>query len=92
MRAFAVHAQAPIDTAPLVREERAVPSPGPGEILVEVRACGVCRTDLHVVEGDLPLVVTPIVPGHQVVGGVVRDGARFRAGGSASTASARRRA
>jgi propanol-preferring alcohol dehydrogenase len=80
VRAFAVHAQAPIDTAPLVCEERAVPSPAPGEILVEVRACGVCRTDLHVVEGDLPLVVTPIVPGHQVVGRVVRDGARFRAG------------
>jgi propanol-preferring alcohol dehydrogenase len=80
VRALAVHAQAPIDTAPLVLEERPVPSPGPGELLVRVRACGICRTDLHVVEGDLPLVVSPIVPGHQVVGRVVRDGARFRAG------------
>jgi propanol-preferring alcohol dehydrogenase len=80
MRALAVHAQAPIDTAPLVLEERPVPSPAPGELLVRVRACGICRTDLHVVEGDLPLVVSPIVPGHQVVGRVVRDGARFRAG------------
>jgi propanol-preferring alcohol dehydrogenase len=80
VRALAVHAQAPIDTAPLVLEARPLPPPAPGELLVEVRACGICRTDLHVVEGDLPLVVSPIVPGHQVVGRVVRDGARFRAG------------
>ena len=80
MRALAVHAQAPIETAPLVLADRPVPSPGPGEVLVQVTACGICRTDLHVVEGDLPLVVSPIVPGHQVVGRVVRDGARFRAG------------
>jgi propanol-preferring alcohol dehydrogenase len=80
VRALAVHAQAPIDTAPLVLEERTTPSPRAGEVLVAVRACGICRTDLHVVEGDLPLVVTPIVPGHQVVGRVVHDGARLRAG------------
>jgi propanol-preferring alcohol dehydrogenase len=80
VRAFALHAQAPIERAPLVREERPVPVAAPGEILVEVRACGICRTDLHVVEGDLPLVVAPIVPGHQVVGRVVGDGARLRAG------------
>ena len=61
-------------------EERADPAPAAGEILVRVMACGICRTDLHVVEGDLPLVTTPIVPGHQVVGRVVGDGARFRAG------------
>ena len=80
MRALAVHAQAPIESAPLALEARSVPAPGPGEILVRVSACGICRTDLHVVEGDLPLVTAPIVPGHQVVGRVVRDGARFRAG------------
>ena len=80
MRALALHAQAPIETAPLVLADRPVPSPGAGEVLVRVTACGMCRTDLHVVEGDLPLVVSPIVPGHQVVGHVVRDGARFRAG------------
>ena len=80
MRALAVHAQAPIETAPLVLADRAVPSPGSGEVLVRVTACGICRTDLHVVEGDLPLVVSPIVPGHQIIGRVVRDGARFRAG------------
>jgi propanol-preferring alcohol dehydrogenase len=63
-----------------VREERAAPSPGAGEVLVRVTACGICRTDLHVIEGDLPLVTAPIVPGHQIVGRVERDGARFRAG------------
>ena len=80
MRAFAVHAQASIETAPLVREERPVPTPNPGEALVRVSACGVCRTDLHVVEGDLTLVASPIVPGHQIVGRVVSDGTRFRVG------------
>ena len=80
MRALALHAQAPIEKAPLVLADRPVPSPGPGEVLVRVTACGICRTDLHVVEGDLPLVVSPIVPGHQIIGRVVRDGARFRAG------------
>ncbi len=57
-----------------------MPTPGPGEVLVRVSACGICRTDLHVVEGDLPLMTAPIVPGHQVVGRVVGDGTRFRAG------------
>ena len=66
--------QAPIESGPLRLEERAVPEPGAGEILVRVTACGVCRTDLHVVEGDLPLVRSPIVPGHQVVGRVERSG------------------
>jgi propanol-preferring alcohol dehydrogenase len=80
MRALAVHAQAPIENAPLVLEERPVPTPEPGEVLVRVSACGICRTDLHVAEGDLPLSIAPIVPGHQVVGHVVRDGRRFRAG------------
>jgi propanol-preferring alcohol dehydrogenase len=80
VRAVAVRAQAPIESAPLALEERAIPSPAAGEILVRVTACGICRTDLHVVEGDLALVRSPIVPGHQVVGRVVRSGARFRAG------------
>jgi propanol-preferring alcohol dehydrogenase len=78
-----LHAQAPIDRRPLVREERPVPAAGPGELLVRVAACGVCRTDLHVVEGDLPLVTAPLVPGHQAVGRVERVGAgvgRFASG------------
>jgi len=74
MRALALAAQAPIEQAPLRLEERPVPEPGAGEILVRVAACGLCRTDLHVVEGDLPLVRSPIVPGHQAVGRVERPG------------------
>jgi propanol-preferring alcohol dehydrogenase len=51
-----------------------VPEPGPGEVLVRVHACGVCRTDLHVVEGELPTRLSPVIPGHQVVGSVERSG------------------
>jgi len=49
-----------------------VPQPGNGEILVEVKACGVCRTDLHVVDGELPNPKLPIVPGHEIVGRAAR--------------------
>ena len=55
--------------------ERPVPEPGAGELLIKVRACGVCRTDLHVVDGELPDPKLPIVPGHEIVGDVVRTGA-----------------
>src|SRR5204863_9238854 len=48
--------------------ERPVPHASPGQLLIHVRACGVCRTDLHVVDGDLPNVPIPIVPGHEIVG------------------------
>jgi propanol-preferring alcohol dehydrogenase len=58
----------------LVPRSRSTPQPGPGEILVEVRACGVCRTDLHVVDGELSDPVLPIVPGHEVVGRVAELG------------------
>ncbi|HWA62991.1 MAG TPA: zinc-dependent alcohol dehydrogenase family protein [Caulobacteraceae bacterium] len=54
--------------APLRLVERPDPQPGPGEARLRVLACGVCRTDLHVVDGELPDVRTPIVPGHEVVG------------------------
>jgi propanol-preferring alcohol dehydrogenase len=59
------------------------PKPGPGQVLVRVAACGVCRTDLHVVDGELPDPKLPLVPGHQIVGAVSRVGPevdRFRAG------------
>jgi len=59
------------------------PEPGEGQVLVEVRACGVCRTDLHVVDGELPDAKVPITPGHEVVGRVLRLGpgaSRFRPG------------
>ena len=70
MRACLLHAQAPASSHPLRVEEIAAPVPGPGELLIDVTACGVCRTDLHVVEGDLPLEMRPTIPGHQVVGRV----------------------
>jgi len=60
---------------PLAMEERREPEPGPSELIIRVEACGVCRTDLHVVDGELPNVRTPIVPGHEVVGRVERLGA-----------------
>jgi propanol-preferring alcohol dehydrogenase len=56
--------------APLAAAERPDPMPGPGEVRVRVSACGVCRTDLHVVDGELPDIPYPIVPGHEVVGRV----------------------
>jgi alcohol dehydrogenase, propanol-preferring len=54
--------------APLTLQERPDPVPGPGEVRVKVGACGVCRTDLHVVDGELPDIRYPIIPGHEVVG------------------------
>src|SRR5205823_11783123 len=59
---------------PLAMRERPVPRPGAGEVLVEVKACGVCRTDLHVVDGELPDPKLPIVPGHEIVGRVAAIG------------------
>jgi alcohol dehydrogenase, propanol-preferring len=59
---------------PLVLRERPVPRPRPGEILVAVSACGVCRTDLHVIDGELPHPKLPIVPGHEIVGRVAALG------------------
>ena len=53
MSAWVVGTPGPVATAPLLREDRAVPSPADGELLVAVEACGVCRTDLHLAEGDL---------------------------------------
>jgi alcohol dehydrogenase, propanol-preferring len=60
--------------APLVYATLDDPQPGPGQVLVKVHACGVCRTDLHVVDGELPDIRTPIVPGHEVVGSVAALG------------------
>jgi propanol-preferring alcohol dehydrogenase len=65
---------------PLRAAEVPDPEPGAGQVLVEVAACGVCRTDLHVVDGELPDPELPLVLGHQVVGRVVRGGERFLPG------------
>lgn len=73
----------PVEEAPLDLVERAKPQPGPGEILVRVRVCGVCHTDRHVAEGELPDPRLPIVPGHETVGTVEAAGQganRFRIG------------
>ena len=93
MRVMSLAGPAPIESAPLRCESRAAPSPGPDEVLVRVIACGVCRTDLHIVEGDLPLLRSPVVPGHQVVGRVEAMGSaarRFRAGDRVGVAWLRR--
>jgi propanol-preferring alcohol dehydrogenase len=74
VRAMIMRQPGPIADRPLRMEEVPDPSPGPGQILVEVRACGICRTDLHVIEGELPMLRTPLVPGHQVVGRVAARG------------------
>ncbi|MCB1496005.1 MAG: zinc-dependent alcohol dehydrogenase family protein [Bauldia sp.] len=54
--------------------ERDIPVPGPNQVLVRVRACGVCRTDLHLVDGELPLCSYPIIPGHEIVGEIAKLG------------------
>jgi propanol-preferring alcohol dehydrogenase len=68
VRAWAVDRPGPIEQHPLTRVERPVPEPGPGQIRVRVDACGVCRTDLHLAEGDLAPKRHLVVPGHEIVG------------------------
>ena len=83
MRAMLLTAQAAVETRPLTLADRPVPEPGPGEVRVQVAACGACRTDIHVVEGDLSAPRLPLIPGHQVVGRVDSLGpgaSRFRPG------------
>lgn len=70
MKAWVVHEPGPVDGGPLRLAERETPAPGPGEIRVKVSVCGVCRTDLHVAEGDLPVHKPGVVPGHEIVGTV----------------------
>ena len=70
MKAMRLHAA----HAPLREETVAEPRPTPGEVLIKVSACGVCRTDLHLVDGELPQCSSPVTPGHEIVGTVVRSG------------------
>lgn len=74
MKAWRLRNPAPIETRPLVLDEAPIPNPGAGEVLVRVSCCGVCRTDLHVIEGELPPKKSPVIPGHQVVGTVEKVG------------------
>src|SRR6185503_2599303 len=83
MKAMVLERRGPAGPRSLALRRIPDPVPRDDEILVRVRACGVCRTDLHVVEGDLPDSALPVVPGHQAVGtveGAGPDCRRFRAG------------
>jgi propanol-preferring alcohol dehydrogenase len=78
MKTCVLRVPARVETNPLQMLEVATPEPAEDEVLVRVRACGVCRTDLHVIEGELPPRKSPVIPGHQVVGVVERQGKKAR--------------
>lgn len=83
MKACQLRAPAAIEKKPLEFEDAPLPEPRADELRIRVHACGVCRTDLHVAEGDLPPKKSPVIPGHQVVGTVEKLGTnakRFRMG------------
>jgi alcohol dehydrogenase, propanol-preferring len=83
MHVWAVETPGPIDDAPLLALERPQPVPGPGQVRVKIAACGVCRTDLHLAEGDLLPKRRHVVPGHEIVGRVDsrgEDAERFAIG------------
>ncbi|UCC41369.1 MAG: zinc-dependent alcohol dehydrogenase family protein [Candidatus Aminicenantes bacterium] len=83
MRAMMLKELAPIDSNPLELVDIPIPEPGPEEILIRNKVCGVCHTDLHTVEGELPQVKLPIIPGHEVIGIVEKRGeiaSRFKEG------------
>src|ERR1700734_4069113 len=89
MKAMVLKNTGPIDSSPLELRDVETPEPRPGEIRVRVLACALCRTDLHVVEGDLPPHKPHIIPGHQVVGAVDRLGpgvTKFKIGDRAGIA------
>ena len=93
MKACLLHGPAPVEARPLEVTEAERPVPAAGELLVRVAACGICRTDLHVVEGELPARLTPVIPGHQVVGRVESVGPGvegFNVGGRVGVAWLRR--
>ena len=76
MRAAVLEKHSSIEELPLSITEIEKPKPREGEVLIRISACGVCRTDLHIVEGDLPLCAFPIIPGHQIVGTIENTGQR----------------
>jgi zinc-binding alcohol dehydrogenase family protein len=79
VKAMVLDTPAPVEARPLRMRDRELPSPGPREVRIRVEACGVCRTDLHVVEGDLRPHLPEVVPGHEVVGRVDALGADLEA-------------
>ena len=76
MKAWILNKPAPVAEMALVQAELSVPTPAEDEVLLRVSACGICRTDLHVVEGELPVRRSPLIPGHQIVGRVAALGSR----------------
>jgi propanol-preferring alcohol dehydrogenase len=78
MRAMVLTGFKSASERPLTLRDVPVPQPGPGEVLIKVACCGVCHTDLHIAEGDLPDVKLPRIPGHEVIGTVEARGARAR--------------
>jgi len=76
MKAWLLHQPTAVDKRPLVISDVPEPVPGEGELLLGVSACGICRTDLHVVEGELPVRRSPLIPGHQIVGRIAALGSR----------------
>lgn len=83
MKAMVLKEARPVEESPLEMMEVPAPTPGPEEIRIRIRACGVCHTDLHEVEGDLPLPKLPLIPGHEIAGvveGVGSEVVRFRVG------------
>ena len=89
MRAWIVDRPGPVAGGPLRLVDRDLPEPGPGEVRVHIAVCGVCRTDLHLAEGDLPPRRPGVVPGHEIVGRVDAVGAgaeRFVVGDRAGIA------
>src|SRR4051812_30653582 len=74
MKSMLLHHPAPIESSPLRLTEIPDPKPEANEVRVKVRCCAICRTDLHIIEGDLPPAKLPVVPGHQIVGVVDRVG------------------
>ena len=74
MKAMVLQHESHIQNQPLILHNIPDPQPGPGQVRIKVHVCGVCRTDLHVVEGELPRATRPIIPGHEVIGVVDRIG------------------
>src|SRR5690348_7348973 len=74
MRAMLLERPGPISSQPLRAAEISTPEPGPGEVAIAIAACAVCRTDLQLSEGDLPLHKSPIIPGHQAIGRILALG------------------
>jgi alcohol dehydrogenase, propanol-preferring len=79
MKAHQLRSPGPVDTSPLSLVEVPTPVPADDQLLIRVRTCGICHTDLHIVEGELPLPRLPLTPGHQIVGIIERAGSSVTA-------------